>query len=202
MYYTTLPLPKIGDLFLRYREGGSYDEAGIVGLTFHTKDNWQAIVVTPGEGFGHVDGSATRRGFESWFPKGWVYDPLTQSFHPPGTRWDTTTNSYEPIGEGEAESRSLIDPMEGHPVHGLPQVPEPALGEHHAAWLGRVRRTHPEANYDDIRVTQVLAKAWTRWTAKRETAASAMVKSAATQPVAVPPAGQPRPARPPVPSSA
>lgn len=166
MYFTSIPRPQLGDVFVRYRDGGDYEEAQVICIHARAGSDWTATVIGS-TGFEFVTGSPERRGFESWFPKGWVYDINTSSFRPPNTQWDMEKMEFTPADRGEAAPIAIPrpgDPMGAlapeRPVPGLTDIPVPVDGEHHLAWRARVKRANPGADFENPRVVAAVKATW------------------------------------------
>lgn len=173
LYLTVIPRPSVGDVFIRYRDNGEYEEALVVAVVVRSENDWKATLVCA-SGHDFLGGSPERRAFESWFPKGWVYDTSTASFRPPNTKWDGERMRFVEADLDESPKAqakpgdpagTLAPPV--RPVAGLDNIPVPNDGEHFMTWSGRCRRMNPEVNFDDPAVKAFLSE---RWTARRPSA--------------------------------
>lgn len=166
-YFTILPKPAPGDVYVRFRDTGEHEESLIVSVQTKSGDDWTATVMCS-TGFDFVGGAPERRGFEAWFPRGWIFDNETQSFRPPNTRWDDVKNEFAPADRGEAAPVTIPKPGDpggqmaevARPVPGLNDIPEPRQGEHILAWRARVKRANPSANLEDPRAKAIMADVW------------------------------------------
>lgn len=163
LYYTVIPRPSIGDVFVRYSDNGDYEEASVLSIRTRTGSDWRAVVICA-NGFDFITGVAERRGYETWFPKGWVFDNATESFRPPNTKWNPETAVFEPADLGEAEK---VASGPGHPTKDAKPpgaqianviTPEPA--EHYMSWFARLRRHNPEVDFNADAVKTSVTRIW------------------------------------------
>ncbi|MDI7267700.1 MAG: hypothetical protein QME96_06880 [Myxococcota bacterium] len=169
MYFTTIPRPRPGDVFTRYRDSGEYEVAMVLCVQTRAGDDWTATVACA-NGWEFITGAPERRGFEAWFPHGWIFDTGTQTFRPPNTRWDDEKHEFVPADLSEPAPVSIprpgdptgatLLPETDRPIPGLTDIPRPSDGEHHLAWRARVKRANPSANFADPRVVAAMKAQW------------------------------------------
>lgn len=177
LYYTTIPMPDPGDIFIRYADNGEYERATVLSVLQRSKKDWQATLGCS-RGWDFIEGTPERRAFQSWFPEGWIFDNVNQSFRPPNTQWDGKAMKFVAVDLGEAPVGRAApgDPggmqMIDRPVPGLDNVPDPRSGEHYMAWLARVKRGNTSANFESERTKAAIKAAWEDFKARQATTAA------------------------------